>query len=202
MVNLKHSITMGSAVLIASLATSSFASYGLPATPAPIQSNNWYVAVFGGVGFTPDTTLDGIESSYDIGWDVGGEVGYRSGPLRYEGEYIFQRSKIDTLAGISTTIGSIKINAGMFNVLYSFGDVGARFNPYLGGGIGYANVDQTSRSSNGEFGYQARAGLVFNILDTTAFTVEYRYFGTTEASNLGKRFQNHMINGGLIYYID
>lgn len=196
------SLTLYSALLLIGVSASSLAA-NVPEMPvvAPVQNNNWYVNVFGGVAFVQCTSLDGFRTEYDVGWDVGGGFGYRSGPMRYEAQYIFQRANIDTIGGESID-GNVKVNAGLFNVLYNFGDVAAVANPYLGAGIGYANTAQTFRESNGEFAYDAKAGLDFNLVDNAVFAVGYQFFGTTHSDTLGGSFLNHMINAGIIYYID
>lgn len=204
MKRLKNSFLASSVLLMAAtFSNHSTASNYTPlpsTTPTPLISNNWYIDVSGGVAFLPDTSFDGLETTYNVGWDVAGAVGYRGGPMRYEVEYVFQRAGLNKIGGIEIN-GSIKANSGLFNVLYTFGDAGAPVNPYLGVGIGYSSVNQSAATSEGAVAYQARGGVSFSILDNAAFTVEYRYFGTGDIDFLGGRFQSHIINGGIIYYV-
>ncbi len=89
-----------------------------------------------------------------------------------------------TIAGDSTAV------ALMFNILRDF-DMGSRFTPYIGGGIGVADVDHDIIGANAPiaigygvhnrtFAYQGIAGVAVELAESLALDVSYRYFGTTK----------------------
>ena len=164
--------------------------------------DHWYVGVDAGLALTPVTRLGNAKTEYNTGWDAGFEVGYRSGTLRFEAEYLYQRANIEKIAGIDVS-GLVRTSAAMGNILYDFGEVGSVYNPFIGCGIGYGYVKHSQRSHDSVFAYQVTFGVGFNIVDDTTFTLGYRYFGTTKASNsLGDRYQDHLLNVGLVYFME
>lgn len=190
------------------LSASSYAAYTTPLTTSPSSiAGNWYASIIGGVAFTQDVTVKTVPTAklkYDsAGFDVGGALGYRSGPFRYEGEYTFMRTGHSKLGGVSNS-GRTVVHAGMANVFYSFQNVNDQFTPYIGGGVGYASIrpNGVGLGTENEFAYQGMAGLTFNVDNEFDVGVGYRFFGTSEPKKLfTDRFQNHMINLAVIYHI-
>ena len=181
----------------------SHAAYAPPHVPEPVSTNNWYVGLTGGATFTPDTKLASIKTAYNVGWDAGAEVGYRMDYLRYELEYLYQKEGIDKITGVNKPTGKLRLHTGLLNVMYDFGDEGGTYNPYIGVGIGYTTLNQTHRKSDNTFAYQAQIGMGFNVIDNAMLTLGYRYLGTGEAKKaLGERYQSHLANLGLVYYLD
>ena len=140
----------------------------------------------------------GITQKYDEGYNLGARAGYEWGPLRFEEEFNFATNKLTGLTaggfGLGVT-GQRNRYALMTNVLYDF-PLGWIVSPHIGAGIGAVNQHDaisllppgspivggnTLASSNTwEFGYQAIAGIRYNINPALAFDLDYRYLATTD----------------------
>lgn len=96
-----------------------------------------------------------------------------------------------TLAGIGTFItpatvevgGDISVFGFMANAWYDF-YTGEPWRPYLGGGIGMANLalDEATLADDDDwvFAYQFGAGVSYEITPRVVLAVEYRLLGTTD----------------------
>lgn len=202
-------IAFFSAALLASSAT-------LAATPI----DGWYSSVFGGYTYLPDnlsnTTLGltRTHASYDNGYHAGGRLGYKSNPLRYEGEITYLNAdlknfSINNVSQLNVG-GSTYATVGMANVYYDFHDMVPAIQPFIGAGLGYAWVDGTFRSNgpfgttyyrgnNSVFAYQVTGGLTYNFSENYALNIAYRYIGTDRIGELGEVFQAHLATLGVIY---
>ena len=143
------------------------------ATPAMARDGQWYIQGDGGVMLVEDIKLDVDDTPGDasidseLGYDVGGLVGYDFGPFRLEAEASYREADIDELTGGERGLqagpdfgnddddfGDIAIGsfpAGgefnalsfMINGLFDFGaDDGLQ--AFAGGGVGIARVDLDS----------------------------------------------------------
>ncbi len=186
--------------------------------------NGWYSNVFGGYTYLPsnvDITTSGLTRSntrYQSGFDAGGSLGFKSDPLRYEGELTYLRANIKKfdINGISQTTptGFGEAALGLANVYYDFPGITAPIQPYLGAGIGYAWVESALNThsgssgitrfngSNSVFAYQAAGGLTYNFAENYALNIGYRYVATTHVDELGQMFQAHLANLGATYRFD
>ncbi len=205
--------------------TASAASY-TPTSYAPTSATDdgWYVSVLAGAGYTPNLhTPDPLEiASYrKPSWQVGAALGYRSGPIRYEGEFLYQHAairSINALDGGTLVLkdfglsGITQVSTGLANIYYDFNQISAStpLNPYLGLGVGYANVynrldtsffdgDFAHTHNSGAFAYQGIAGLNYNFDRTISMQLDYRYFATTHVNVLDARWQNHTLNLGMTF---
>jgi opacity protein-like surface antigen len=122
-------------------------------------------------------TIDGLGSvpvEFSAGYNVGVRGGYQSGPWRFEEEYSHRRNDAaefgagDSTNGVS---GNRHTHSIMTNVLYDL-TTGWPITPHIGVGIGAMNVFDGLRvpgigrvfnDSNWQFGYQAIAGLRYDI---------------------------------------
>jgi opacity protein-like surface antigen len=182
-----------------------------------------YFSGFLGASFARETTVSGFDGSspfsdqvtFDPGIYVGGTGGYDFGFLRLEGELSYRNAKIDTVTENGVPFrnvdGDLGVFATMFNVFFDLHN-SSPVTPYLGGGIGFANLhmnDTTGRNSSGNriplyddsndtvFAYQVGAGMDIAINSRYSLDVGYRYFITEKArldgdsitSNL--RFESH-----------
>lgn len=190
---------------------------------ATIPIDGWYSSVFGGYAYLPNninSTINNLtrtDASYHNGFDAGGSIGYKSNPLRYEGELTYLNAdlnafRINSIAqtGLSGYSNSI---LGMANIYYDFPGITPSIEPYLGVGLGYAWVQAklnssgptdatTFTGSNSVFAYQATAGLTYNFAENYALTLGYRYLATERADHLGKAFQANLANVGAVYRFD
>lgn len=192
------------------------AQIGHAATPI----DGLYATVFGGYAYLPsniNNITNGIwrtDASYQSGFDAGGSFGYKSNPMRYEGEITYLTAALKDFRAnqILQTYPSGYSNAvaAMMNAYYDFPPLVPCIEPYLGAGLGYAWVKakldsqgpfgQTQFSeSNAVFAYQATAGLTYNFAENYALTLGYRYLATQQADSLGRSFQAHLANIGVVY---
>jgi len=198
------------------LLTSSIAS---AATPI----DGWYSSVFGGYAYLPNNlnvTQSGLyfsDARFRSGYDAGASFGFKSSPMRYEGEFTYisaepRHFKINDLAQTHVK-GFSNAYFGMANVYYDFPTLIEPLAPFVGVGLGYGYVENQFRSTgplavarlNGHdnvFGYQGTAGITFNFSEYCALNLAYRYVGTSKVDFFGKSFQAHLANVGAIYRFD
>ena len=141
-------------------------------------------------------TIDGVGSvpvEFSAGYNLGVRGGYQSGPWRFEEEYSYRHNDA---AGFGAGDGTNGVNGNrhthsiMSNVLYDL-TTGSSITPHVGVGIGTMNVfdglrvpgiGQVFNDSNWQFGYEAIAGLRYDINPLFAFELDYRYLATTEST--------------------
>ncbi len=178
---------------------------------APAHADDVYAKVFGGVGLGVDQDFDaqiaGVgpvsgEIDTDIGYDVGGALGYQLNDLfAVEAEVAYRSNDISggTVAGAPfSASGDIDALSFMGNAVLTLpGSYG--LTPYGGVGVGTAGV-----GGDGErdyvFAYQGFAGLKRDLTDRISAGVEYRYFGSEDATfsnavgTLSTDYSAHNIN--------
>lgn len=205
-------ITLLSAALLATGITSA-------ATPV----DGWYTSVFGGYAYIPSNVSNSTlgyfinNVSFNKAYNMGGRIGYKSNPLRYEGEYTFLHANARFLhinsVGQNGVTGYSSANVIMANIYYDTPEMLPDIAPFLGVGIGYANIQDRLESqgpfgityftaSNNSFAYQGTLGLTYNFAENYAVNLAYRYIATSSSNNLGSIFQAHIANAGVIYRFD
>lgn len=199
-------------LLISSIATA--------ATPI----DGWYGSVFGGYAYVPNNlntsrlSFDWTNAHYNSGYDAGGNFGFKSTPLRYEGELTYLSATLNRLnvnhVKIHNAQGFNHVGLAMANVYYDFHPLVPTIEPFLGVGVGYGYVDASFGGDLGSFGlspygvtnsvvaYQATGGLTYNFAEAYALNVGYRYVSTGNVGNLGHNFQSHLANVGAVYRFD
>ena len=196
-------------------------STGMASAAVPIDG--WYATVFGGYSYLPNNLSITSNSNYysndafNAGYNVGGSFGYKSNPLRFEGEFIYINAPVSSFKvnNISrrTVGGNASVPAVLANIYYDFPEIVTSVEPFLGFGIGYSWVSTSLTSqtplppvsytgSNTIFTYQGTGGLTFNYNERFAVDVAYRYFGTNKVGNLGKIFQANMATVRATYRFD
>jgi OOP family OmpA-OmpF porin len=146
----------------------------LSATAAAAQDAGWYVR--GDVGANLQSEINGARTAKgDSGWAVSGSVGRQiADGFRGEGEVLYMESN----AKHSGT-GDLKTVAGMLNGYYDFNRQGA-WNPFVGAGVGVAQVKVDGGPSSGDdtgFAYQFKVGVAHPFNDRLTGEVAYRYLG-------------------------
>ena len=132
-----------------------------------------------------------LESSFDLGYNASGAIGYDFGSFRAEAEVAYHLNDVDTVSagGVSATgDGTVSALSLMANGYYDFGSRKSLLVPYLGLGVGFAMVDadesvlgtQFVDDSATVFAYQFMAGVGFNISRNTTLTAGYRYFAASD----------------------
>jgi len=161
-----------------------------------------------------------VRAKYSSGFAAGVRAGYEMGPWRFEEEYTYRSNDLNGLSvggfkvpGVS---GSRQSHAVMTNVLYDF-NLGWPVVPHLGAGVGAVDVVDRARvkgfgmafnDDDWQFGYQAIAGLRYNMTPNVALDVDYRYLGTTDATfrpphapkvTYTSGYSNHTLMASLVY---
>ncbi|GGI80873.1 outer membrane protein [Legionella impletisoli] len=179
-----------------------------------------YSSVFGGYTYIPNNisvTSQGLtrtDADYQSGFNAGGSIGFKSNPLRYEGQLTYLSANLNKfrvngteqtgVAGYSNAI------LAMANVYYDIPPILEPIQPFLGVGLGYAWVHAKLKSSgpgattayegsNSVFAYQALGGLTYNFAENYALNLGYRYVGTERPDDLGKVFQAHLAYLEVVY---
>jgi len=168
-------------------------------TSAHAADKGMYVS--GNLGFSllSDSTasIPGIvtaQVSFDLGFRVGGALGYDFGAYRVEGEIAYRLNDTDAgtvSGGPGPVFGEVSATSFMANGYYDFPLANAPWVPYLGFGVGFANIDADITApllsplaliddSAIVFAWQIMAGFGYNISSTTTLTADYRYFVTAD----------------------
>jgi opacity protein-like surface antigen len=159
--------------------------------PSVASAENFYAAVRGGPGWTPDNATGrvGFEDvdTYKLGFTGGAAVGYAFPfGLRAEGELGFIYAPLDTEGGVEVS-GSVKNYLLMANVYYDIKIPAlGPLRPYIGGGIGGARENRDHQFLLGgvkvdadnwrtAFAYQARAGVIYDVNEWLDLSAGYRY---------------------------
>ncbi len=164
------------------------------------QNNAWYVA--GGLGASfpndVDITQPGeptLTTELDTGIFATGAFGrsFDNQIFRAEAEVLYNINDVSTLSvpggGSPTASGDISTLGLMVNGYYDI-DTNSKWRPYIGGGIGGANVSINSLSSLGVliadddttvFAYQVKVGVAYEFTQALAGTLGYRFFATEDA---------------------
>ena len=195
---------------------------GLASAATPIKGV--YSSIFGGYTYLPNnvnhTNYAGLtvsNASYWSGFDAGGSLGYKSNPMRYEGELTYLQANVKKFNVNSSqqtgVTGYSNAIFAMANVYYDFPNWFDTLSPFLGGGIGYgwvsAHLNGTGpigytqfRGSNCRFSYQGTAGITYNFSENYALNIGYRYIATVNSNQLGKFFQANLASVGAVYRFD
>lgn len=186
-------------VAAAALATGLAMSAGGAAAQGLFGGGGFYLKAFGGATWPQDDDFQvnnrlgggSFDSglNYDTGYVLGVAAGWDATPnVAVEIEYAYRNADADlTGGGPSATTES---NAFMLNGLYKFHGVGpnAAFRPYLGAGIGAAdlNVGDLSFDIGGDldsdynFAYQVITGVAYSVSPNFDITGEVRFFGIND----------------------
>ncbi len=106
--------------------------------------------------------------------------------------------------------GSITLISGLGNSYYDFNVINDCIVPYVGIGIGFSKVknhiefalmegQDKGKMANTVFAYQGTVGASIHLTDSVSAIFDYRYFSTAKLKALGKSFNSHLFNLGLIY---
>ena len=146
-----------------------------------------------GLPYQTDTIdrLGSVPVEFGAGYNIGVRGGYQLGLWRFEEEYSYRHNDVveydESTNGVS---GNRHSHSIMTNVLYDL-TTGWPITPHIGVGIGAIHVfdglripgtGQVFNDSNWQFGYQAIAGLRYEINPLFALDLDYRYLATTEST--------------------
>ena len=105
-------------------------------------SKGLYISGDVGVTRVPNEDFVGTPITYDLGFAAGGQIGYAFGGPRVELEYSYRFNSAHTIGsadGAVDATGSLRASALLANFIYDF-DTGSKWVPYVGLGLGAANV--------------------------------------------------------------
>jgi OOP family OmpA-OmpF porin len=152
-------------------------------------SGNVGLSILSDADFVQGATL--AETDYDPGFNVGGAIGYDFGFARAEAEVAYHNNHLEkaTPVGAPTVLGAdgtVSAISFLMNGYYDLHLDNSPLVPYLGVGIGFANVDfdisvpgfPNLDDSKVVFAYQVMAGTGYKINPTTTLAAGYRYFST------------------------
>ncbi|MDE0941308.1 MAG: outer membrane beta-barrel protein [Alphaproteobacteria bacterium] len=157
----------------------------------------FYMSFGGGANIAND--LDGTATgggaysiSFDPGYLLQGALGVHLGSdFRLETEVAYRVADYDsgTAGGTTTTTaGDIQLGTGMLNLLYDV-RFGSDFAPYVGGGLGVAQIKNSAATIGGvaiadkdatEFAYQAILGVTYELNRDWHLSLDGRYIGTSD----------------------
>jgi len=157
---------------------------------------------------------------FDSGFAVGARAGYEWGPWRFEEEYVYRSNDLSGLnfggLNVPGVSGSRQSHAFMTNLLYDI-NLGWPVTPHVGAGIGAVNIIDNARvagigqafnDDDWQFGYQAIAGVRYNVTPNVALDLDYRYLGTTDATfrvpsapavKYTSGYDNHTLMASMVY---
>jgi len=193
---MKNRFVMSAAIALA--VTMNWAGARAQLLALPSGPGAWY---FGGEGgwtslekaSGPTTSpITNFSENFDDDYNIGARVGYEWGPWRAEEEVRYQLNHIPSVTpfpvhATEPADGNRYAYAIMTNLIYDF-NVGWPVTPHLGAGVG-AVIQHDSwgvaagtcaNSTDVEFGYQAIAGIRYNINPSLAFDLDYRYLATID----------------------
>lgn len=186
-----RNIFLAIAVLMASVPLAAQAQERFP---------KWYLGVQGAMSFVDDSDVDGnasgvpfnMDADYDTGYGVGLALGYMPAgtgtffdSMRFDLEYYYRKSDLDTVAGASAS-GDLSSKSAMLNAYYDI-NTGTRWTPYLGAGAGWSEVTLDSSEldyddDDSVFAWNLMAGIGYapETLPNTVWSIGYRYFSTQD----------------------
>ncbi len=162
----------------------------------------------GGVTQAPDLDFGGTSREMDYGYNMGAFVGWRqSEEVSFMADFSFTESEYE---GFASSLQSLSV---MLNAVYVC-DTGDFWRPYIGAGAGAVEVN-FDRSATGPFlpgtvgvggsewafGYQGTAGIAFNVDETHAITIGYRYQAAEDVTISGRNIEyaSHNISIGVVF---
>ena len=129
--------------------------------------------------------LISIDMEFDPGFAIGGTLGYDFGDTRLETELAYRSNDIDKFSGVGGSIdgdGDFSTLSLMINGFYEVENE-TKFTPYIGGGIGFANVKLELFDEDDDetvFAYQLGLGIGYEINESVTLDLGYRYFATMD----------------------
>jgi outer membrane protein OmpA-like peptidoglycan-associated protein len=208
-------------VRTAPLILASLLGLSLPAAAEPTPGP--FLSVGGGVNYLLDQDLSGFpggltEVKFDIGWAAIVAGGYRmESGVRPEIEVGYRKNDVDKFQDVAganpSGNGEVRALSFMANLLYDF-DLGGSIIPYVGVGIGGAQIDVDSLGVAGisfndrqlAFAYQGIIGVAYQISEEVEAYADYRYFSTAglelqdslpAAAQIDDEYSSHTVIIGL-----
>jgi OOP family OmpA-OmpF porin len=191
---------MKSALLSAAAALSSLAVAGAAHAQQGADAQ-WYVRGDAGGSFQSEVNST-PKVKGESGWTIDAAVGRTFGPnVRGEGELLYSD------ADQKSSDGRIKVIAGLANGYYDF-DTSTRLRPFVGAGIGIAQVKLDGGPIHDDdtgFAYQFQTGVAYPINPQLSAQIAYRYLGVNDVKlgegpfRLSGDYHDQAVTAGLTY---
>lgn len=168
-----------------------------------------YFSAWGGYNALGDSDIESpgsdLESDFDGGFGVGVAYGRWFDTQRHwrgEVELSYRENDVDDVSGVGSD-GAFNALTGMVNGYYDFLP-DARLSPYVGVGVGYADVeaDGVGLAGGGElddddgvFAYQAMVGANYQLTSNVDFFGEVRYLDTDDPEFDGRESEYETFTG-------
>lgn len=174
----------------------------LAQNPGPLSG--LHIGLSGGAIWIPDQSAEGdvnglsnladIDIEYDWGYQIAGQLGYRLQPnIRIETEVSYSTADAErNLSVLNIDVDAdqeLSILSGTVGLFLDLWPVG-EFVPYIGGGIGYANVEVEGDNNVGDaeqdvFMAFGETGIPFNITPELSISpaVRFNWYATDEESD-------------------
>ncbi len=189
---------------------------------APALAKGPYFGGQAGVVLLSDSDISNpggtLTAEFDTGWGLGLVGGYGFDMFRLEGELFYKTNSFDKLSvpGDSISVGGDMTAMGlMLNAYYDF-KTGTPFTPYIGAGLGYAQVSIKDLDVPGfgviaddddmVFAYQLIAGVGYSVSKAVTLDLTYKYFATadpefnfTTSIPFDSEYSSHNVMVGLRY---
>lgn len=160
--------------------------------------------------FVSDIDLyDGVDTARlttDPGFGLLGALGGDLGEgLRLEAEVGYRQNDLKDISafGISVPVnGDVSALSFMGNAFYNF-ETETAFSPFLGGGVGFANVEGDieglGKKDDTVFAYQLSAGGGLELQENLSLDLQYRFFATADPDFAGVKaeYSSHNLMVGL-----
>ena len=175
-----------------------FASAPGPAHAFKLPEGDFYLSLRGGIDFPDDQRNEGdvlLELELDRGWHIGGAVGYALAPVSY-GRWRFELETMRINDDAETLLingndvpfeGDVMVNTLMVNTLLDFTTVSETIHPFIGFGIGGAQVYPEIEygpfrfyDKDIAFGYQLMGGVTVRLTDRWSVQGDMRYFSAVD----------------------
>jgi len=161
-----------------------------------LADGGWYTGVIGGTNFQWDQESTGPSRTLDLDFDTGGFVagqfgykfrGTKMGRFRAEAELSYRSNDVDDIVfnGVDRIgSGNQDVLAGLMNLFYDINAHSKRFIPFVGAGIGLANINADVAYSPGAFiddddttfAYQFIVGAQYKLTKKLSIVGDARYF--------------------------
>jgi OOP family OmpA-OmpF porin len=132
-------------------------------------TEGWYGRVDVGYSIDGEIELDDTDFDLEDDWmaDIGVGYGFMGG-FRGEAELAYRNNDIDLISD------EVEVWSLMANLFYDF-NRGGRFQPYLGVGAGFAQLETLGEDED-SWGWQGLAGVGIELSDRATLDIGYRYF--------------------------
>ncbi|UCF30143.1 MAG: porin family protein [bacterium] len=181
--------------------------------PDAHAGEGWYIQGAGGASLAGDATFSGAGGDdlveYEPGLNLSGSAGYGFSRFRIEAELAYRANEVEEIDGLRSE-GDVETYCLLLNCFFEF-ENRSRWVPYIGFGAGLADF----RLSDLQIGavnlderdsvpaYQVAVGVGLDVDDQLSFTLDYRYFTTSDPNfdGIDAEYDAHTLTVGLKIFL-